>query len=112
MFSVTHTTPKRAYAHLTKLKAEGDALSNQSEIHPFDTGRWAERMFSYLEKISAVPRTFTDVIQRNFPVLGSEDSKPLVEAPVEIQRRIIQKYQVTLSSAIEQFEAQYEAEIK
>jgi hypothetical protein len=111
MFRVVHTTPKRVWSHLLRLKREGEALLNRPDLDPLAQGMWADRMFRYLKKISADPETFERVIWNKMVALALDDFPPAVRSGQEmanIQRKHVEKNLVTLTGAIEQFEAQYE----
>jgi hypothetical protein len=110
MFRVTHTTPKRVLNHLRRLQREGTALLAEPEVSQLDEGRWTDRVFRYLSKISEDPETFERVIARDFPHFSSFPP-PAVESVEEMSmmlKRYVENHLITLAGAIEQFEAQYE----
>ena len=111
MFRVTHTTPKRVLAHLYRLQREGEFLLRQPELSPLDEGRWEDRVFRYLKRISTDPDTF-ERLMWNDPVALSLDGPDRrirsVEEMTKAQKRHVQKAMITLAGAIDQFEAQYE----
>ena len=111
MFHVVHTTPKRVLSHLLRLKREGEALLTRRELDPITEGMWAHRVFKYLAKISQDPDTFERVLWKRAVAVSPPDSpKPAirsVEEMTRIQKEHVKRNLITLSAAIEQFEAQY-----
>jgi len=113
MFRVTHTTTKKALAHLRRLQAEGEALLEQSELDALTQGRWEDRVFRYLKKISADPETFERIMWNDPQILSLDFDGPdrrirTIEEMTKAQKKHVQKALITLVSAMEQFEAQYE----
>jgi hypothetical protein len=111
MFRVVHTTPKRVLSHLLRLRREGEALLNETTVSQLAEAKWSCRLFEYLRKISADPETFDrllwktpmpDLLAFHPPVIRS------VEEMSQIQKKHVAGHLVTLTGAIEQFEAEYE----
>ena len=113
MFHVVHTTPKRVLSHLLRLQREGEALLNQRTLEQLTEGMWSHRLFSYLRKISTDPETFDRLIWNTpMPDLLHDPPTPIrsVAEMTRVQKKHVTKHLVTLAGAIEQFEAQYQAE--
>jgi len=111
MFRVTHTTPKKVLSHLLRLQREGEALLGQAQVSALDEGKWADRVFRYLKKISTDPETFERLIWKNMVPMSLDfrpRALPTLEEMTKIQKKHVQKTMITLAGAIEQFEAQYE----
>jgi hypothetical protein len=111
MFRVTHTTTKKVLSHLRRLQAEGEALLEQSELGALAQGRWEDRVFRYLKKISADPETFERIMWNDPQTLsldGPDRRIRTIDEMTKAQKKHVQKALITLVSAMEQFEAQYE----
>lgn len=72
---------------------------------------WSDRVFKYLKRISADPDTFERLMWNDVVTLPPPEEyhpRKTSEEIIAAQRKEVQKTLITLSSAIEQFEAQYE----
>lgn len=113
MFSVSHTTPKKALSHLRRLREEGEGMLGEAEIGARAEGVWSDRVFGYLKKISVDPDTFERLMWNDVVTLPPPEEYHPRKTPEEINaahRKAVQNTLITLSAAIEQFEAQYENE--
>ena len=92
---------------------EGEALLEQSELGALAQGRWEDRVFRYLKKISTDPETFERIMWNDPKTLSLDFNEPdrrirTIEEMTKVQKNHVQKALVTLVSAMDQFEAQYE----
>ena len=113
MFRVVHTTPKKALGHLRRLQKEGDGILGEAIVGARTEAFWSARVFKYLKKISVDPDTFERLAWNDVVTLPPPDEYHPMKTPEEIiaaQRKNVQKTLITLGSAIEQFEAQYETQ--
>lgn len=111
MFRITHTTPKKALSHLRRLRKEGEGLLGEAEVGARAEARWSDRVFRILKKISANPDTFERLMWNDVVTLPPPEEyhpRKTNEEIIAAQRKEVQKTLITLSGAIEQFEAQYE----
>lgn len=115
MFTVTHTTPRKVFGHLLRLRREGGELLENGSLDQRGEGMWSYRVYKYLGRISTDPKTFSRLDYIDPPTLDINqiDRPRLTKGEMtQIQHGHVRETLVTLAGAIEQFEAQFEDVIK
>jgi hypothetical protein len=96
---------------MRRLQKEGEGLLGEAEVGARAEAFWSDRVFKYLKKISADPDTFARLMWNDVVTLPPPEEyhpRKTRDEIIAAQRKEVQKTLITLTSAIEQFEAQYE----
>lgn len=96
---------------MLRLRKEGEGMLGEADVGARAEAFWSDRVFKYLKKIAADPDTFERLLWNDVVTLPPpEEYRPrkTSEEIIAAQRKEVQKTLITLTSAIEQFEAQFE----